>query len=282
MPSSGPSANSCADEPVNAFPPGPATSLALASTSILRLGTVPTMSGPSPARKLAAWSVHLYTALGAPLGLLAIEASRSRAFGLAFVCMTVATLIDSTDGALARRVEVKKVLPFFDGAKLDDIVDYLNYVVVPLVVAYEAGLLPSGAVGLLVACAPLLASGYGFAHTEAKTEDHFFTGFPSYWNIVVFYLYVLGSPLWFNVTIVLGFTVLVFVPIRYLYPSRSPVARRTTYGLGIVWACCMFALLLQFPRPSWILALVSLYFPIYYLAASVHIHRRTQRARRAS
>ena len=240
------------------------------------------MSQFSPARKLAAWGVHLYTGLGAPLGLLALEASGRKAFGPAFVWLTIATFIDSTDGALARRVGVKKVLPFFDGAKLDDIVDYLNYVVVPLVVAYQASLLPLGIAGLLVASAPLLASGYGFCHVEAKTEDHFFTGFPSYWNIVVFYLYTLQSPLWFNVVVLLGFSVLVFVPIRYLYPSRTTVARRTTYVLGIVWAFCMLALLLQFPQPSRTLSLVSLYFPIYYLGASVHIHRRTERARRAS
>lgn len=233
-----------------------------------------------PARKLAAWSVHLYTGLGAPLGLLALEASARRGYGLAFIWMTVATFIDSTDGALARRVGVKQVLPYFDGAKLDDIVDYLNYVVVPLVLAYQAGLVPTGWVGLLIGSAPLLASGYGFCQTEAKTADHFFTGFPSYWNIVVFYLYVLQTPMWFNVVALLGFAILVFVPIRYLYPSRSTTARTLTYVLGIAWAFFMFELLREFPEPSRLVALISLFFPAYYMAASVRIHLRTGRQAR--
>ncbi|HVN86856.1 MAG TPA: CDP-alcohol phosphatidyltransferase family protein [Candidatus Binatia bacterium] len=239
------------------------------------------MEGRNRGRTWAAWGVHLYTASGAPLGLVALVASGRGDFALAFICMTVATFIDSTDGALARRVGVKEVLPRFDGAKLDDIVDYLNYAVVPVVLAYQASLLPSGLWGLIVGSAPLLASGYGFSQTEAKTSDHFFTGFPSYWNIVVFYLYTLQTPMWFNVGALLGFSILVFVPIRYLYPSRTTVARNLTYALGIVWAAVMCVLLLQFPQPSRLLAFISLFFPIYYMVASVHLHLRNNRATRS-
>lgn len=231
-------------------------------------------------RTWAAWAVHLYTASGAPLGLIALIASGRGDFALAFICMTVATFIDSTDGALARRVGVKEILPRFDGAKLDDIVDYLNYAVVPVVVAYQASLLPGGVWGLAVGSAPLLASGYGFSQTEAKTDDHFFTGFPSYWNVVVFYLYALQTTVWFNVAALLGFSILVFVPIRYLYPSRSTVARKLTYALGVLWALLMFELLREFPAPSRLLAFVSLFFPAYYMAISVHLHLRSARAAR--
>ena len=237
-------------------------------------------SKASVARTLAAWGVHLYTGLGAPLGLLALEASGRHRFGLAFIWMTIATIIDSTDGALARRVGVKQVLPSFDGAKLDDIVDYLNYVVVPLVLAFQANLVPHSWAGLAIASAPLLASGYGFCQTEAKTADHFFTGFPSYWNIVVFYLYTLQTAMWFNIFALLGFSVLVFVPIRYLYPSRGTAARTTTYVLGITWALLMFELLREFPHPSRWLAVVSLFFPAYYMIASVHLHLRNHRESR--
>jgi len=193
---------------------------------------------------------------------------------LAFFWMAVATFIDSTDGTLARRFRVKQILPNFDGARLDDIVDYLNYVVVPIVLAYHAQLVPSTRAGMLVAALPLLASGYGFCQLDAKTEDHFFKGFPSYWNIVVFYLYALGTPVWFNVATLTILSVLVFVPIRYLYPSRNPTAQRTTYALGIVWGVLMFLLLAQFPEPSRLLAWASLFFPIYYMALSVHLHLR--------
>jgi len=225
--------------------------------------------------KLAAWSVHLYTAVGAVLGFLGLEAVARDNYPLAFVWMTVATFIDSTDGTLARRFRVKQVLPHFDGARLDDIVDYLNYVIVPIVLAYHAALVPAHTLGLAICAVPLLASGYGFCQLDAKTEDHFFKGFPSYWNIVVFYLYALGTPIWFNVAILLSLSILVFVPIRYLYPSRNRTAQKTTYALGGLWALCMFILLAQFPAPSRMLAWASLFFPIYYMALSLHLHVRT-------
>ena len=228
-------------------------------------------------RVIAAWAVHLYTASGAVLGFLGLEAIAGRHYGWAFLWMAVATLIDATDGTLARRARVKQVLPHFDGARLDDIVDYLNYVVVPVVLVYDAGLIPHGAVGLAVASFPLLASAYGFCQLAAKTDDHFFTGFPSYWNIVVFYLYVLGTPMWFNIAALVIFSILVFVPIRYLYPSRNLVAQKTTYGLGVVWGVCIFTMMAQFPSPSRLLAWASLYFPIYYMTLSVHLHVRRRR-----
>lgn len=226
---------------------------------------------------LAAWGVHLYTASGAVLGFLALEAISGGRYGFAFACMALATVIDSTDGTLARRARVKQVLPHFDGARLDDIVDYLNYVVVPIVLASHAGLTPSGRAGLMVCALPLLASGYGFCQLDAKTEDNFFKGFPSYWNIVVFYLFVLRTPLWFNVATLVGFSVLVFVPIRYLYPSKNPTAQRTTYVLGAIWGACAVALLSEFPVPSVQLGWLSLFFPVYYLGISLHLHFRNGR-----
>lgn len=227
--------------------------------------------------RLAAWSVHFYTAVGAVLGFLALEAIARDQYALAFFWMAIAAFIDSTDGSLARHFRVRQVIPTFDGARLDDIVDYLNYVVVPVVLAYDSGLVPATTVGRLVCAAPLLASGYGFCQVDAKTEDHFFKGFPSYWNVVVFYQYVLGTPVWFNVATLLVFSVLVFVPIRYLYPSRNPTARRWTIALGSIWAASLFVLLTQFPTPSRLLALLSLCFPAYYMLLSIHLDWKSRR-----
>jgi phosphatidylcholine synthase len=226
--------------------------------------------------QVAAWAVHLYTAVGAFLGLLALDAIARADYQAAFAWMTIAVFVDSTDGVLARRARVKTVLPHFDGARLDDIVDYLNYVVVPLALLVHAGhVLPSGSIRLWIAAAPLLASAYGFCQSDAKTEDHFFKGFPSYWNVVALYLFVLRAPLWFNCTILVLFAALVFVPVRYLYPSRSPVARKQTIFLGVVWAALVVGLLVQFPEPSRALALCSLFFPAYYLGLSLHLHRKS-------
>src|SRR5207248_3290393 len=147
--------------------------------------------------------------------------------------MAYTVAIDSVDGTLAHAVGVKQVLPFFDGTRLDDLVDYVTYVIVPALFLLHMHLLPQRA-AVVVALCPVLASAYGFCRTDSKTADHYFTGFPSYWNIVAFYLYTLGWPRALNAAVVLLFAVGVFVPIRYLYPSPTPVLRPLTVGLGLV------------------------------------------------
>jgi phosphatidylcholine synthase len=222
-----------------------------------------------------AWAVHLYTASGAVLALLALDAVMRGSYGAAFAWLAAAMFVDCTDGTLARRARVKEVLPQFDGSKLDDLVDYLNYVLVPVVLVHRAGLLPGGTPGLAVAALPLLASAYGFCESEAKTPDHFFTGFPSYWNVVALYLYVLGWPRWANAGVVALLSALVFVPIRYLYPSRTPTARPLTYAGGVLWGASVAWLLAQFPAPSRTLAALSLLYPAYYIALSLWLHWRS-------
>jgi phosphatidylcholine synthase len=215
-----------------------------------------------------AWLAHLYTALGAVLALASTIAVFEARFRDVFVLLSAAIFIDSTDGWLARALRVKERVPGYDGARLDDIVDYLTYVFVPVLLVIYAGLLPAGwdlAVGSLV----LLASAYGFGQAEAKvsTTDYFFTGFPSYWNIVAFYLYALSWPTAANAAVVVAFAVLIFVPIRYVYPSRTPALRSLTVGLGLAWGAAVLLALYQLLRDgvaSEPLVLGSLLFPIYY------------------
>lgn len=227
------------------------------------------------ASRLAAWGVHLYTAAGAVVALLALDAIAAESYAAAFWWMAAAFILDCTDGTLARRARVKEVLPGFDGAKLDDIIDYLNYVLVPVALALRADLLPGGTLGVFVAALPLLASAYGFCNASAKTPDHFFTGFPSYWNVVVFYLFALRGPIWFNAATLAFLSFSVFVPIRYLYPSRDSGVGLLVYVLGIVWGGLVFWLLFQFPTPSRALAIVSLFFPAYYVGQSLLVHFTT-------
>jgi phosphatidylcholine synthase len=127
---------------------------------------------------------------------------------------------------------------------------------------------------LYVTSAMLLSSAYGFNRTDAKTEDHFFLGFPSYWNIVVFYLLLLRLPAVVNGAILLGLAVMVFVPIRYVYPSRMTVLRWPTNLLGVAWGVTLFVMIWQYPAVSRPLLLGSLIFPIYYLGLSVVLHFR--------
>ncbi len=235
-----------------------------------------------------AWCVHLYTALGliaaAGMAVLIVRGG-DEAFRGAFALMVAATLIDATDGTLARRVRVKVALPGFDGRRLDDLIDFLTFTSLPLLLVWRAGLLPEGWEACLLLA--LLASAYGFSQAEAKTPDGYFLGFPSYWNIVAFYLYAL-RPMegWLAVALVVVPALLTFVPSRYLYPTQPGRLSRLTNVLGVPWAVLLAAVLWYLPRDpdrAWWLALASLYYPVYYLLASwgvsVALWRRSRRAR---
>jgi phosphatidylcholine synthase len=189
----------------------------------------------------------------------------------------LAVVVDSTDGVLARAARVSERLPWFNGSKLDDIVDYLTYVFVPALFVWRALLVPDRW-AVPVAAAMLLSSAYGFNRDDAKTPDHFFTGFPSYWNAVVFYLFVARWPSEVNAAILLTLSVLVFVPIRYIYPSRTRQWQTLTLVLGSVWAVLMLVMLWQFPAVSRPIFLASLVFPIYYTAISLALNVRRNRS----
>src|SRR5499426_294569 len=218
--------------------------------------------------KLAlAWLVHLYTALGAVVAFVTIVLIEQLKFQEAFWLMSLAVVIDATDGTLARAARVKELIPQFDGDRLEDIIDYANYVVVPCWFLLHANLLPAED-SLWLVSLPLLASAYGFCQKEAKTSDNFFLGFPSYWNIMAFYFFTLQSPLWINAFAILLLSILVFVPIKYIYPSRSPYFRALTNSLGILWALAVLAIIYLLPEPPPWLVFTSLLFPVYYTALS--------------
>ena len=225
---------------------------------------------------MIAWLAHLYTASGAVLAFLAAADIFEHDYRTAFFWLFVQVAVDATDGVLARGVRVKERLPWFDGAKLDDIVDYLCYVFVPALFVWRALLVPDRW-SLPVAAAMLLSSAYGFNRADAKTSDNYFLGFPSYWNIVVFYLFVARLPAEINAAILLVLAALVFVPIRYLYPSRGAALQAPTLTLGAVWAALMLVMLWQFPAVSPAVFFGSLVFPIYYAGASLWLEVRRRR-----
>lgn len=224
------------------------------------------------------WLVHLYTASGAVLALLALDGIVGNRYRDAFVWLTIAAIVDATDGVLARLADVGARLPWFNGSKLDDIVDYLTYVFVPAFLVWHAELVPPGWAPP-VAAAILLSSAYGFNRADAKTADHYFTGFPSYWNVVVFYLYIARSGPAINAAVLLMLAALVFAPIRCIYPSRTPVWRRTTIVLGVIWGVALLAMVWRMPDVPGVLFWPSLIFPVYYIALSLalELRRRTRR-----
>jgi phosphatidylcholine synthase len=223
------------------------------------------------------WLVHLYTASGFVLALLATLATIDHDYRRAFLFLWLQVLVDATDGWLARHARAAEHVPWFSGNKLDDLVDYQCYVFVPALMVLTGMLVPDGW-ATPIACAMLVASGFGFSRLDAKTSDHFFTGFPSYWNIVVLYLFALGWSPWTNTTVLLGFVVLVFVPIRFLYPSRTPVWPTLTNGLGAVWGLSVLAIAWFHPdAPRWLVT-ASLAYPALYFGLSLWLEYGRLRA----
>jgi phosphatidylcholine synthase len=233
-------------------------------------------------RKLTAWLVHCYTALGlvAAAGM-AVFIVRGDAESLrrAVALMIVATFIDSTDGWLARRARAKEILPRFDGSRLDDIIDFQTYTSLPLLFIWRAGILPGDLNWWLLA--PLLASVYGFAQSDAKisganifgaetarSEEYFFVGFPSYWNVLAIYLYWLRPPVWLTLALIIALALLTFVPSLYLYSSRGGRLSRLTNLFCAVWGALLALIVagvFDNPKP---LMWASLALPAYYLVVS--------------
>jgi phosphatidylcholine synthase len=228
-------------------------------------------------RRAAGWVVHAYTASGAVLALLGLLAAVDGDLREAFTWLLAAMFVDASDGTLARRVDVERAVPQFDGALLDNLVDYLTYVFVPVVLLQQNGFLPAGRAGLVVAALPVLASCYQFCRTDAKTEDHLFLGFPSYWNVVAFYAVVLDLGVAATTATLLVLTVLVFVPIGYLYPSRATAFQRSGVVLGVLWALASLVLLAQLPDASHLLGWVTLLYIAYYFTVSFVLTARRRR-----
>jgi len=216
-------------------------------------------------RVVMAWGVHAFTASGALAGVAAILCISAGEFRDAISWMLVALFIDAVDGMLARAVGVSRVLPRFDGRRLDDMVDFFNYVLVPAVFLVSAGMVVHWSiVGL-----PILASAYGFSQLDAKTDDYYFLGFPSYWNVLVIYLWLLelgpvAGSVW-----VASLSILVFVPFKYVYPSRLKVLRRTNAALSVACIFLVGYAVFDPPRARALhLVEASLLYPAFYVALS--------------
>lgn len=225
--------------------------------------------------RVRAAAVHVYTASGVLLAFLAtIEICSSTPDPrLVFLLLAGAVLIDATDGTLARRWDVKHVLPAIDGRKIDDIVDYLTYTFVPLLLVWRMGWVPSPAAAWIAPA--LVASLFGFANSGAKDETGgFFLGFPSYWNIVAFYAGFIH--LWYgggvNAATILLLAGLTVMPVKFLYPTLAPRPWRLPVILGaIVWLGIMIALLPDYPQaPRWAVWL-SLVYPVFYIVLSLRL-----------
>lgn len=227
----------------------------------------------------AAWAVHLLTASGVVLAFLAAAecASPSPDPRRAFLWLTLAVVVDAVDGPLARAVDVRRRLPAVRGRTIDDLVDYLTFTFVPLLLCWRLGWVP-GAAWVMPA---LVASLFGFASTAAKQEeDGFFGGFPSYWNVFAFYAGLWAQhegPLVPGLA-ALVLAVLTVAPVRLLYPNLAPPPWRIPLLAGAwAWAALLLLMLRDYPSSSGTLVLLSLVYPAFYVALSVVLDLRGRR-----
>ena len=225
---------------------------------------------PLLVKKTLAWSVHLFTATGAIWGFLTLLAIFEQNWRAAILWIIMAMFVDGFDGMLARWFHVKEYAKGVDGGLMDNIIDYLNYVVVAAFILIKApNLMPPG-LEMISAFSILLTSAYQFSQVDAKTDEQsfFFKGFPSVWNFLVLYMMLLGLNAWFNFALLVICNILVFVPVKYVYPSRNTRLRRLTLVLTYLYGAIGVWGLMQYPSvPQWIVW-ISLVYVAYYAILS--------------
>ena len=240
-----------------------------------QMNTPNTASSKLPRQRTAAWLVHLLTSLSAIFALLTVQAILAHQDMLAFFWMGAAIFVDAIDGTLARKAQVLVYAPKIDGALLDNIVDYLNYVFTPAIflLVHPTVLPRTGRIFILSVM--LLCAAFQFTQQDAKTKDNFFKGFPCYWNFVAFYMVIFGTPAWFNATALLVFCVLVFVPIKYIYLSRmeylthNPLLRHALMGLSVLYGLISTSFLFLYPNLPKGLIIYSVAYLLLYFGLSV-------------
>lgn len=210
-----------------------------------------------------AFAVHVLTACGAALALLALIFATGGHWEAMFLCLGLALIVDGADGPLAREFKVAEVLPRWSGDTLDLVVDFTTYVFVPAFAIVASGLMPDVLAipsGVIV----VITGAIYFADRRMKTDDNYFRGFPAVWNLAAFYLYVLQPPEWLGFAGVVALAVLTFLPVKFLHPLRVAHWRWLNIALLAVWAVLAFVAVVLGLQPGPMvtvpLCLIALYF----------------------
>lgn len=226
-------------------------------------------------QRLAGWGVHIFTASGAVCGLLALLSIYKNDLIPAFWWMGAAVVIDAVDGMFARMIRIRQCVPEINGELLDNIVDFFNYTMVPAFFLLVTSLVPEYW-RIVCVIAITLSSAYQFTQVDAKTSDHFFKGFPSYWNIAIFYLFFWQMDPSVNLVILIGLAILSFVPIKYIYPSRLDfLTHNTTLRFAVlvatvIWGFATYGLMYSYPESNPLLVTVSMIYMILYVVISLY------------
>ena len=219
-----------------------------------------------------ALSVHLLTATGAVLSMFAMLSAVEGEWSLMFLWLVLALIVDGIDGPLARRYEVDKNWPNYDGVLLDLIIDFLTYVFIPAYALFKSGLLP-GWTGWIAMIIIVYGSVIYFADTRMKTKDKSFAGFPACWNMVVLVLFALSPPTWMILAIVTALTVTMFTNLKFIHPTRTKRWRNVSLPISLLWVLFAgWAAWVDFAPGSWAhwgLLLTSLYLTFAGIAQQI-------------
>jgi phosphatidylcholine synthase len=213
--------------------------------------------------RIRAFTVHIFTASGAALGLLAMILATGGHWAAMFLCLGLALVVDGADGPLARAFNVQKLLPRWSGETLDLVVDFTTYVFVPAYAISASGLLPQW-LAIPAGIVVVISGALYFADREMKTKDNYFRGFPAVWNLAAFYLYLLEPPEWAAAIAVVVLAALSFAPIKFLHPLRVQHWRMFNIALLALWAVLAFVAVIQDLSPGIYvtlpLSLIAVYF----------------------
>jgi len=215
-----------------------------------------------------AFAVHVLTACGAALALMALIFATGGHWEAMFLCLGLALIVDGVDGPLAREFKVANVLPRWSGDTLDLVVDFVTYVFVPAYAITASGLMPDALAipaGVLVA----ITGAIYFADRRMKTADNYFRGFPAVWNLAAFYLYVLQPPEWVGFAGVVVLAALSFIPIRFLHPLRVRHWRWLNVALLAVWALLAIATLIAGLEPGPVVVVPLCAIALYFFVAGL-------------
>lgn len=232
----------------------------------------------STGEKALAWSVHIFTATGVLAVFMALLAVSAHDFRLAMFWLMAALLIDGVDGTLARRFRVSEVLPHVSGKNIDFVIDFASYAIVPAYMIYESGLM-EGPWNLAATFLILMVSAVYYGKEGMVSDDLYFVGFPVMWNMAAFYMvFVFHWGHWANVLLVVGLSILHFVPIKTAYPSRTGHWRWPTLGVTVVFLLSLLAITWLYPKSlAWLNALAwlcLLYFTAFTIWATFILPRR--------
>ena len=218
---------------------------------------------------IAAWAVHAFTLTGIIWATLAILALFDDQPKLMWMYLGIALVVDGIDGTLARRFEVKKHAPHFDGVILDSIIDYLTWTFIPALFLYREGLLGEGALGIILLLLINVSSMFCYANTQMKTGDYYFLGFPAAWNIVALALWLQDAGIVFNAIVVVILSLLTWAPIAFVHPLRVKRFRALNIIAAALWIIASGVLVALYPvADPWIVG-VWLVCGIWLIASGV-------------